>query len=656
MRIILSLLILSFLLYSCETTETDQIQAEEQVSPVADQTQVEERVVPAADQTTDATENLTADNSSQQNTFNEEDLFSSEVQGDSVLPNGIVEEEQTNLENEIPVQNTETAEVTEGVSEIALATDTQVVPVEEILIDENTSVLEDNAELLEDEIENTEEAETDSLILEDEPEVQFEDLEEILTALPEETLLEEQDSLLEDTLGEESVVIEESADIVDVAEQEVSDVVIAEAQVTDTAILENDSPVEIEAVDSASILTEEDEVVEELVVVQDDTVINEVLPLDADIQSQLEDVSDVIVAEQIIDNVDAVNVQDEQDAEIATLEPSEIIGVEPIQTEENLDTPIAIEETVELAGETLTQEELFPNGVQEEQAGEVLIMDNEQTITESVPGIATPVQPMTPSVNEDSTLSYEHVVPIEPSTLAQPEQEYEEIVQPIVISQTINAYEDEYADIILPGQGWIYLGEVKETSPSVLGFNARYIDGEDTLFNFNTLNQGSTVLHFYKQDVLADEYLDEYVQVNVNRFSGQAEPSYNSSSASSLADDVFGISTEPEVSLVFGEVQVAEEKVFAPEDILDQAQIAYDENRFSDSISLLDEYTSLGVDEVDRALFLYGQNYESTSDQRNIKQALASYKKIIDSFPDSTYWEDANKRIVYLERFYLNIR
>ncbi len=233
----------------------------------------------------------------------------------------------------------------------------------------------------------------------------------------------------------------------------------------------------------------------------------------------------------------------------------------------------------------------------------------------------------------------------------------EEFVAPIEVSQKLELFEEDYIDVYLSGHGWIYLGEVEESDPTILDFYARYIDGADTLFNFYAENAGTTILHFYKQDILANAYLDEYIEVTVKPIKAVTVAPKRSETQT---EAMYGISAEPEVSLIGGRSETIDLDdsgyQFVPEDILDQAEEAFNEERFEDSIALLDEYTSLGVDEIDRALFLYGKNYESNSDVKNVRLSAASYEKIVDSFPDSVYWDEATKRLIYLERFYINIR
>ena len=62
------------------------------------------------------------------------------------------------------------------------------------------------------------------------------------------------------------------------------------------------------------------------------------------------------------------------------------------------------------------------------------------------------------------------------------------------------------------------------------------------------------------------------------------------------------------------------------------------------------------VSKIDEGLFLQGQILESKSDVQNIKGAIDSYELIVKSYPASAYWTQANKRTIFLKRFYINIR
>ena len=92
------------------------------------------------------------------------------------------------------------------------------------------------------------------------------------------------------------------------------------------------------------------------------------------------------------------------------------------------------------------------------------------------------------------------------------------------------------------------------------------------------------------------------------------------------------------------------------DDLLISAKKLYNEKKYKESLEKVNLFLELSVEKRDEALFLQGQLYESQSNVKNIKKALESYNSIIANYPSSKVWEDANKRIIYLNRFYLKGR
>lgn len=92
------------------------------------------------------------------------------------------------------------------------------------------------------------------------------------------------------------------------------------------------------------------------------------------------------------------------------------------------------------------------------------------------------------------------------------------------------------------------------------------------------------------------------------------------------------------------------------DDLLLSAKKLYNEKKYKESLEKVNLFLELSVEKRDEALFLQGQLYESQSNVKNIKKALESYNSIIGNYPSSKVWEDANKRIIYLNRFYLKGR
>ena len=91
-------------------------------------------------------------------------------------------------------------------------------------------------------------------------------------------------------------------------------------------------------------------------------------------------------------------------------------------------------------------------------------------------------------------------------------------------------------------------------------------------------------------------------------------------------------------------------------EILALAKHAYEAKDYAGSLSYLADFFDKAVSLTDEGLFLKGKVLEAPSSSRNIKEALASYKTLVANYPESELWNDAAKRISYIERIYFDIR
>jgi hypothetical protein len=94
----------------------------------------------------------------------------------------------------------------------------------------------------------------------------------------------------------------------------------------------------------------------------------------------------------------------------------------------------------------------------------------------------------------------------------------------------------------------------------------------------------------------------------------------------------------------------------APEAYLQKAKEEFDAGRVASAIACLDqfsEYFPMGSDEV---LWLYGQFYEANSPSRNILASLDYYRRLMQEYPQSSRYDDARRRVAYLQRYYINIQ
>ena len=59
---------------------------------------------------------------------------------------------------------------------------------------------------------------------------------------------------------------------------------------------------------------------------------------------------------------------------------------------------------------------------------------------------------------------------------------------------------------------------------------------------------------------------------------------------------------------------------------------------------------------IDEAYLLYGKALEAKGPLKDIKRSYAYYKKLVDDYPESPFWDEAAARAAYIERHYFDIR
>ena len=94
----------------------------------------------------------------------------------------------------------------------------------------------------------------------------------------------------------------------------------------------------------------------------------------------------------------------------------------------------------------------------------------------------------------------------------------------------------------------------------------------------------------------------------------------------------------------------------ADDELLLKAQKAYNAGSYAECLDYLTEFFNNAVTKIDEALYLQGLALEAPSSSRNIKAALDTYETLVKSYPQSKKWNAANERVIYIKRFYFNIR
>ncbi|MDR2965558.1 MAG: hypothetical protein LBU88_07265 [Treponema sp.] len=94
----------------------------------------------------------------------------------------------------------------------------------------------------------------------------------------------------------------------------------------------------------------------------------------------------------------------------------------------------------------------------------------------------------------------------------------------------------------------------------------------------------------------------------------------------------------------------------SPEQLIQRAKESFDAGNAAAAIALLDQYSARFPSGTDELYWLYGQFYEANTPSRNILLSLDYYRRLTGEFPQSIRFNDARRRIAYLERFYINIQ
>lgn len=114
----------------------------------------------------------------------------------------------------------------------------------------------------------------------------------------------------------------------------------------------------------------------------------------------------------------------------------------------------------------------------------------------------------------------------EPSETPSEEKEENKIV--VVPSRAVEMKNSQYLDIVYPGTGWIFLGEVDNKTN--MRYFGRKIGERNTVFSLRSREEGNTILHFYKNDQLTGKFIDDYLQVEIKGTNNSPEhavaPSY----------------------------------------------------------------------------------------------------------------------------------
>lgn len=222
--------------------------------------------------------------------------------------------------------------------------------------------------------------------------------------------------------------------------------------------------------------------------------------------------------------------------------------------------------------------------------------------------------------------------------------------EPPVPNSVMTFFSNEDFSVTLTGRGWVFLGD--ENNSQSVNFSGRQVSSTKTTFDFFAKNAGTALLKFWRQDSAKKKDVFNYIEVKVledpNFYDDWSTDTYFS-----------GFYEEPDVIMFsddfgfFGDYEDMDYEYEA--ELADKLRTAFEEEKYEAAISFADEYLE-SFFEYDEILFIKARSLEEKTKSRNIRTAYNLYRKITEEYPESDFWQEANNRAVYLERFYFSIR
>ncbi len=236
----------------------------------------------------------------------------------------------------------------------------------------------------------------------------------------------------------------------------------------------------------------------------------------------------------------------------------------------------------------------------------------------------------------------------------------EETCQPIILQ--VEAVSGELAVFELPGEGWLFNGFTEsDTDEDKIRYNGRDFLNDNTVFSFFCYRECVAELEFSLSDYRADSVEKALVSITVVdnvQSIDPAETKAEIADAAETADTQINISNED-----FTPAIRAEQPQIAPvipentKDLLEYCKTMAEDGNPEAAVELIESrMPDFDFLELDSVYFFLAKQYESVSGLRDIRKSIDYYKKIVDEFPISLYWEDSRERINYLERRYIYIR
>ena len=239
--------------------------------------------------------------------------------------------------------------------------------------------------------------------------------------------------------------------------------------------------------------------------------------------------------------------------------------------------------------------------------------------------------------------------------------------QTIVNENQISAVVGMEVDITLSDHGWIYLSDKGNRGLEYVG---RHFLADSTVYTFLPEIEGSVVLQFQFQDLVNNNHKIEQFNLTIipeeTITSNDIQPFFEEAELQ-LTNGTLDLEESLQVLLSEGDnrglseiasVLIESTLPSVRKHLPEIAELLFSSSYFVESALIMEELLkdhTLNIS-IDRLLFLLGKIYEEDSSIRNEHTSAAFYKKLIDGYPASIYWDESQDRYRFLKRRYIDIR
>jgi len=263
--------------------------------------------------------------------------------------------------------------------------------------------------------------------------------------------------------------------------------------------------------------------------------------------------------------------------------------------------------------------------------------------------------------------------------------EYETEVSPIG--------ENSVVTVSLNGTGWLFLGV--EGNNAGISFSSRLNRQGVTEFHFKVGAPGTFKLKFQQQDPLSGRIAVRGIQLKAVEMPSDtpssekkvSETPEKEESLESLIDggrygEAFGMYDQVEVlSEVLRRgikdkdlqaLKIFHDKVVSGDGrysvfftgeryinmTVNAGKLLVKEGHPAEGIGLLEKIVSEapGFENMDEILYILGYSFQNTGSIRDERKAAGYYKRLIDEYPASIYWDSAKREYLIIKRMYIDVR